>query len=340
MRAAVIGTDKKLTVRDHAEPQQAEGQVRVRVLASAVNPVDIETAEAKNHLLLPVRPPFVVGVDLVGVVEDRGADVQGIGVGDRVACYTGVPAPLAWAASAVVPAQACARVPAAVSTRDAACAPLAGLCAQQALDAMELRAGQRVLVHGAAGAVGGMAVQLAALRGAHVIATARAQHAARLRQRGAAQVIDHTTERFERAAGVVDAVLDVVGGDTLARSWDALRTGGVIVSVKAMPPPDLLRRAGFRVPALIGLVARVASAIAARKGRKRGGRLVPLVTVPDGAGLAHVLDAMAAGRVHVDIDRVFGLDDVHAALSHAKAGGGRGRVLLDIEGRGALSASS
>lgn len=337
MRAAAIVAKKTFTVADLEPPALGPDDVRVRQVGSALNPVDLETADGSNHMLLPVRAPFAVGVDVAGAVEAVGSGVTDFSVGDRVVAYTGVPRPGALAELVTVPAAACARVPEGVTYRQVAALPLAGLCAQQGLDAAGVGPGKRVLVHGAAGAVGNMAVQIAVRAGAEVVATARAPHHAKLRAQGVAQVVDYTQDRFESVVDPVDVVFDVVGGDTAQRSWSVLRAGGTLVSVKALPHPDQLRAAGFRVPGPIALVARVAGWFAARPGAKRQARLHPLVTVPDGAGLARLVADVAAGRLAYDVDRVFPLGEIDAAVAHVKTGRPRGRVLIDVAEAGALA---
>lgn len=232
MRAVVLEEFAgPLEVREIERPTPGEGQVLVRVHASGVNPLDTKI-RAGRAAHARVRPPAVLGMDLAGQVVETGAGVSGFTPGDEVYGLTGGVGDLqgSLAQFAAVDARLLARKPATLSMREAAALPLAVITAWEGLvDRAGVRAGQKVLVHGGAGGVGSVAVQIAAARGAEVFATASAARTPLVRRLGAVP-IDYTSVPVERyvaehtgGAGF-DIVFDTVGGPVLDASFEAVRT--------------------------------------------------------------------------------------------------------------------
>jgi NADPH:quinone reductase-like Zn-dependent oxidoreductase len=187
----------------------------------------------------------------------------------------------------------------------AAAVPLAALTVWQALvDHASLRAGQHVLIHGAAGGVGSFAVQIAASLGARVTATARARDRDFVTKLGAHEVVDYVNERFEDHVDGVDVVLDLVGGETQARSWSVLRPGGVLVSISA--PPD------------------------ARQAAAHGVRGVFFVVEPNRAQLETIARLIDTGRLTPAVDRVVSLADTRAAYESLRTEHRRGKVVIHV----------
>ncbi len=185
------------------------------------------------------RPAFhgIPGHEVSGTVEALGAGVTDLQVGEDVYGLADFPRDGAAAEYIAIRAANLAPKPESIDYVQAAAVPLSALTAWQSLfDKGRLTAGQRVLIHGAAGGVGTYAVQLARWRGAQVIATASAANADFLRELGADKVIDYTTTRFEDEVQDADVVLDTIGGDTLERSWPIIRRNGVLVTLPAPPP--------------------------------------------------------------------------------------------------------
>jgi NADPH:quinone reductase-like Zn-dependent oxidoreductase len=235
-------------------PEATEGTVVIRVKAAGLNPIDNAVAAGMlAHLGLPYQYPVVVGRDAAGVVEAVGAGVEHLAVGDEVLGHVLLAPPIAagtLAEYALLPAVAVTRKPAGLSFTDAAALPLAGAAAVQSIDAIEPRPGQTVLVNGASGGVGSFAVQLLAARGVTVIATGKTSDVERLTQLGAAQVIDHTAgpvaEQVRAAYPEgVDALLSLHGMDPSATPIGAVRAGGKVAGVAAVPDEETLAAAGL-----------------------------------------------------------------------------------------------
>lgn len=224
-------------------PRAHAGEVLVGIHAVGVNPVDWKIREGLLARVAPRALPFTLGQDLAGRVISLGEDVTSIEASDTVYGF----ASGAYAEYAVVSPSMIASKPRTVHDTVAAALPTPGLTALQTVrDAIQPQQGQTVLIHGAAGAVGSIAIQLCRSRGASVAATAASRDAAYLNQLGVAEVIDYHTERFEDRVKPVDAVIDLVGGDTLARSLAVLRKGGVVATTVGPLDPAGITRHGVR----------------------------------------------------------------------------------------------
>ncbi|MFE5622497.1 NADP-dependent oxidoreductase [Streptomyces virginiae] len=238
MRAIVVkewGGPENLVEREIERPEPGLGEVLVRVHAAGVNPVDWKT-RASGALIAWGETP-IVGWDVSGTVEAVGPGVTLYAPGDEVYGMPHFPRQAGgYAEYVVAPARHFARKPASLDHVQAAALPLAALTAWQALvDTADVTAGQRVLVHAAAGGVGHLAVQIAKARGAYVIGTASAAKHDVLRELGADELIDYRSVDFAEAVADVDVVLDALGGETAERSLKVLRPGGHLVS---LPGPD------------------------------------------------------------------------------------------------------
>ncbi|MEU8896444.1 NADP-dependent oxidoreductase [Nocardia sp. NPDC048505] len=284
-------------------PEPGPGEVLVRVRAAGVNPVD--AAVRAGYFPLFPTPPRVLGWDVAGVVESAGADVDRFAAGAEVFGLIGFPGEAGTYAEYVVArAEQLAPKPAALSMAEAGALPLAGLTAWQALvQIAEVAAGQRVLIHAAAGGVGHLAVQLAKARGAHVIATARTVNHDFLRALGANQLIDYTSTDFATTVDIVDVVLDLVGGDYAERSAPLLRPGGMLVTTVGHNP-------GFTPEAA----------------ERHGIRFGTVFVQPAAQELGELATLAADGALRVHVEHEFPLGE--AAKAHAPAGGAKGKTVL------------
>jgi NADPH:quinone reductase-like Zn-dependent oxidoreductase len=229
VRLHAPGGPEQLAIEEVERPRPLPGQALVRVHAAAIT---------RDELDWPVdRLPAIPSYELSGVVEEVGEDATGVAVGDEVFALTLFDRDGVAADYAAVSADLLVPKPRTLGHAESAAIPLPALTAWQGLlDHGQLATGERVLIHGAAGAVGSFAVQLARSRGAHVIGTASATNLELVRELGAHEAVDGTS-RFEDAVEPVDLVFDTSGGERLQRSRAVLRPGGRLVSV-AEPPGD------------------------------------------------------------------------------------------------------
>ena len=241
MKAVVIHAFGKSEVLQYEEapmPQPAAGEVCIQVRAVGVNPFDWKIRQGAVEQMMPHQLPLILGWDVAGDIAALGPGVTDFAVGDPVYALANPAKNGAYAEYVVVDAGLVAPKPTNLDYVDAASVPMAAETARLATyDAGQVAAGQTVLVHGGAGSVGGFAVQLAKLRGATVLATAGPDDLDYVRSLGADRVINYKQERFEDVARDVDLVLDPLGGDTQARSWQVLKPGGRIVSTVQPPTP-------------------------------------------------------------------------------------------------------
>ncbi|SNT62085.1 NADPH:quinone reductase [Streptosporangium subroseum] len=308
IRQSVWGETAVMALVEVAVPEPVFGEVLVKVAAAGVNPVDVYTrrGQAYNRVL---DLPFINGWDIAGEVVRTGYGTTRFQPGDLVFGMPWFPrAAGGYAEYVTAPARHFARMPEGLSFTEAAALPLAGLTAWQMLtEVAALAPGQRVLVAGAAGGVGHLAVQIAKARGAHVTSTASAAKHAFVRGLGADEVIDYTTTEVSVAARDMDVVIQMFGGEAGLKALECLRPGGVLVSGQAAWTPGLHERAG-----------------------ELGVRAVAYLVDPDCAGLEALADLVTKGRLKVHVEAVFPLAE--AARAHELVGGGRttGKVVLAV----------
>ncbi len=301
-----LGGPEVLTVVDAPEPRPLPTEVLVRVRAIGLNPLEARLRAGEFPLI--GRPPFVLGWDVSGVVQDApqtwrfrpGDEVFGMPLFPRAAG--------GYAEVVSAPALHLVRKPAALSHVEAAALPVVGLTAWQGLvDLGGVTEGDRVLVHGAGGGVGHVAVQIAKALGAYVIATAAGSKREFVAGFGADEVIDYTQADFTEAVRDVDVVLDTIGGDTVARSLAVLRPGGHLVTAVAEDDPEL--------------AARFEAA---------GRRFSGIAVDPDPVGLRALVGLVEQGRLRVHVQQTFPFERVADAHRLLDAGHLRGKLVLTV----------
>ena len=308
MKAVCIysyGGPDVLVFEDAPKPHPGEGEILVRVHAAGVNPVDWKIREGHLKEMLKHTLPLVLGWDVSGVVTALGSGVTRFKVGDEVFSRPDISRDGAYAEYIVIRESEVALKPKSINHLHAAALPLAGLTAWQTLvDAAALSAGQRVLIHAAAGGVGSMAVQIAKDRGAYVIATASARNHDYLRELGADEIIDYETMRFDEKAAEMDVVLDTMGGETQERSWKVLKKGGILVSIVSPPSTDTAVTYGVR------------SAF--------------VFIEPNAAQLSELAALVDAARLKVHVATVLPLAEAKRAHQLSEGGHTRGKIVLQV----------
>jgi NADPH:quinone reductase-like Zn-dependent oxidoreductase len=281
-------------------------EILVRVHAAGVNPTD---GNNRAVGLWHPDPLPVLGWDVSGVVEEVGLGVTLFKPGDEVFGMLPYPhAAGAYAEYAKAPTRSFALKPANIDHVEAGALPLAALTAYQALvDTADVRPGQRVLIHAAAGGVGHLAVQIAKARGAYVIGTASAGKHELLRELGADELIDYRTTDFTEAVSDVDVVLDPLAGDVRSRSLDVLREGGVLVTI--LP---------------LGYAADAARAA------ELGVRPEALLVEADQAGMRAIAELVEKGQLRARIEATFPLEEAGKAHALGETGRTTGKIVLTV----------
>lgn len=242
IRMHAYGGADVLKYEDAPQPQPLADEVLIRIYAAGVNPVDWKIRE--GYLGKSYNLPHILGADVAGVVESVGSTVERLKPGDEVYGYASLRREGTYAEYIAAKELEVTLKPKSIDFIQAAALPVAALTAWQAIfDTAHLEAGQKILIHSAAGGVGSIAVQLAKAKGAYVIGTASARNTEFIRQLGVDEAIDYQTTRFEDVVRDVDVVLDTIGGETQARSLKVLKSDGILVSIVSPPPES----AGVRV---------------------------------------------------------------------------------------------
>ena len=307
--------------RDQPTPVPGPGEVLVEVLASSINPVDWKVR--RGNLKRVLRPSFPVtpGRDLCGRVVDCGPRATMFVPGDAVFGMCALDGSGSHADRVCVPEQQLAAAPKRLHYRESAALPLVGLTAIQAVEAAKLGPGARVLVQAGAGGVGSLAVQYARHLGAEVWATASARNLDYVRSLGA-HAIDYRAERFEDRVGLLDVVIDCVGGLIERRSFSVLRRGGVLVSVTG-PDPD----AKVDARTVLGTVLPAALRVAGH--RTRGVRYRFVSARVDHRRLVELAHLADEAVLEVRVDRCLPLEQLAEAHTLSEAGQTQGKLVLD-----------
>jgi NADPH:quinone reductase-like Zn-dependent oxidoreductase len=314
MKACMIeafGGRDKLKIADLPKPQAGDGEVVVRIHAASVNPVDWKIREGWLKDMFPHRFPIILGWDLAGEVEEGGSNTGRFKSGDPVYAYARMPEIQkgTYAEYIALPESYLARKPNNLNMIEAASIPLTTLTAYQMLEAGRLQAGESVFILGASGGVGSSAIQLAAIRGARVIGLASADNHAYIKSLGADASIDYKRGDFIQSLGELvpqgaDLVLDLVGGDTLARGQLCVRPGGRLVSIIELVDEEDLKQ--------------------------RDVRFAYVFVEPNGHQLDDIRELIENGRFKPNVTHTFGLDEAVKAHAQIETGHTRGKIVLQI----------
>lgn len=298
-----FGGPDRLEPADVPAPELHDGEVRIHVKAAGVNPVDYKIRSG-SFAKADVKLPTVLGRDVAGVVESVGRGVSDLKAGDEVYAYLNAHSG-GYAEFAVAKDEEVAPKPRSVDFVHTAAVPLAATTAWQALhDHGHIRAGQRVLIHGAGGGVGLFAVQFAKAAGAFVIATAAPEDLDLVKQVGADEVINYKQERFEERTGPVDLVVDLVAGDTQERSWQVLKDGGALISTLQQPSKD--------------------------QAAAHHARAAVFMAQPHREQLVEIARLIDEGKVRVEVTKIFPLRDARVAHDTLEHQHSTGKIVLTV----------
>ena len=300
VRIEQYGGPEQLKYEEAPLPEIGPGQVLAKVRYAGVNPIDWKIREGDLRQTRPASFPLTLGQDFAGEIVAVGGDSGRFQAGERVFGFgEGTYAEFTAAAITYI-----APIPQKVDFAAAAALPTPGVTALQAIrDCVQPKPGIRILIHGAAGAVGSLATQIAKRWGAQVIGTGSGEDIVYLRSLGHVQVVDYKHERFE-AVGQVDAVLDLIGGETATRSFAMVKKGGVLVSTVGAANAELAARAGIRG--------------------------VNLVSKGNAGDLSELAALVERGDVKPRMGEVFRLDQAREAQDASQHGRAKGKILLKI----------
>ncbi|WP_338244013.1 NADP-dependent oxidoreductase [Aurantiacibacter hainanensis] len=325
------GDAEKTEMREVERPQPGPGQVLVRMKAAGLNPVDYKIRQGALKPILRLKLPTTMGNELAGVVEARGKAATRFAVGSRVFARVGKEKLGAFAEYAVVEEEYLTSIPDKLEFAEAAAIPLAGLTALQALrDELGVGSGYRVLITGGAGGVGTFAIQIAKALGAHVVTTASERGRELVERMGADEVIDYENQKFEDVIEPVDGAFDLIGGDTLSRTFGIVKKGGRVVSIAGTPEPRMATR---DLDGRYGLAAMlwVASVKIRAQAKKAGVDYRFLLMHPSGSELAYLAQMTQLGKLTPQIDSRYPFAQIGEAMAELEKGHAKGKIVVTMD---------
>jgi alcohol dehydrogenase len=283
------------------------GKVLVKIKAAGINPIDWKIREGYMQQMVPLQFPSPLGMDFSGIIEKVGQGVAEFRQGDEVYGQASILSggSGAFAEMALANADAIAHKPKSLSPQEAAGLPLVGVSAWQALvETIGLQKNQKILIHGGAGGIGSVAIQLAKHLGAYVATTVSTNDKQFAKELGADEIIDYKTQTFEELIRDYDAAFDTIGGETYSRSFKVLKRGGIIVSMLEQPNQELMKQFGVKAIFQFTQVNR--------------DRLTKLAQWVD------------KNNIRVNVDKTFPLEEAGKALDYQRDVHPRGKVVLAI----------
>jgi len=332
MKAFVVEQYGKdgLRAAEVPEPEVGDGDVLVKVSTASVNPLDNMVRNGQFRQLLKYRTPFVLGHDVAGVVTRVGSAVRDFQVGDEVYARPRDLRIGTFAEYIAIDQDDVAPKPDSLTLHEAAAVPLVALAAWQALvDRVQLKAGQKVLIHAGAGGLGSTVIQLAKHLGATVATTASGKNAELVRHLGADVVVDYKNENFADVLSGYDVVLDSLGGENLEKSLTVLKPGGHAISVTGPPDPGFAKQLG--APKYMGAVMGLLSRKVHKQARKLGVSYSFLFMQANGAQLRELATLYDSGHLRPVIGKTFPFDQTLEAVTYAEQGRANGKVIITLD---------
>jgi len=291
------GDSSLLQLKQADKPQAGDGEILIKIAATTVNPFDMKVRSGSMQKVVPVNLPWIPGSDAAGTVEAVGGGVSRLKVGDKVfaSSFGGT-----YAEYVVVKEDSAALIPKNVTLNEAAALIIPLVTSYSFLvQGGELKQGQRVLIHGAAGAVGGVMIQLAKALGAYVIGTASGRGLELAKSLGADEVIDYKNQDFTQLVKDVDLVIDLAGGETQAKSFAVVKKGGKLLSAVMPPSQQLAQQYG-------------------------------ITSEPSHKKLEFGTKLVEEGKIKTQIAKTFKLEDAAQAQDTVSAGGVNGKVVIEV----------
>ena len=304
------GSEVVETNQSAPEPIVSAGKVLVIVKAAGVNPVDWKIREGNMQQMIQLQFPSTLGMDFSGVIKQVGEGISAFKQGDEVygqaAVITGGSG--AFAEMALANGETIAHKPKSLSHAEAAGLPVVGVSAWQALvENIGLSKDQKILIHGGAGGIGSIAIQLAKHLGGYVATTVDTKDRQFVQELGADQVIDYKTQDFPAMLHDYDAVLDTIGGETYRKSFKVLKKGGIIVSMLEQPNSELMNQYGIKA--------------------------IFQFTQVNGERLTKLAQWVDQNNIRVNVEKTFSLDEAGKALDYQKDVHPRGKIVLVVSKR-------
>ena len=325
MKAAILNKkNQDLEVKDVPVPEIGENEVLVKVKYAGVNPLDNMIVREEVKLITPYKYPLVMGNEFSGIVEKTGSDVADFNKGDRVYARMPLDKIGAFAEYVAIDNDAIALIPDYLDFDEAACVPLTALTAIQAFELMNPSKGESIFISGGTGSLGAMAIPIAKDMGLHIITSGSERNRERVLELGVSEFFDYRTQDYSEMLSDIDYVLDTLGENELEKEFKILKSGGILVSLKALPNGEFADRMGLS--AVKKLLFKVAGRKLDKMASKNNQKYYFLFVESNG----RQLDRISKINIVPSIDEVYELDDVNNALKKVDAGGSKGKTLIKI----------
>ncbi|MED0992120.1 NADP-dependent oxidoreductase [Bacillus nitratireducens] len=332
MKAMVINKYGKVPMHmtEVPTPEINEYEVLAEIHAASINPIDFKIRDGKVKLLLKYKMPLILGNDFSGVIVKIGTKVTQFKVGDEIYARPRKNKIGTFAEYIAIHEDDISLKPKNLTFEEAASIPLVGLTSYQALhDIMQLQKGQKILIHAGSGGVGTFAIQLAKIMGATVATTASEAGENLVKSLGADEIINYKKEKFEDILKNYDAVFDTLGGTTLEKSFDIIKSEGNIVSVSGMPNARFGKEfgSGFFKTLLFSLASKKLTALE----KKHNAQYSFLFMKASGDQLRIIAKYIESGQIKPIIDRIFPFEDTQKAMEYSESGRAKGKIIVKIK---------
>jgi NADPH:quinone reductase-like Zn-dependent oxidoreductase len=333
MKAFIIqryGKKEKLTLAEVADPVVLRNDVLIKVHATALNLLDSKIKSGEFKLILPYKPPFVLGHDVAGVITKVGSGVTKFRVGDEVYARPADHRIGTFAEFIAIKEEDVALKPKNLTMEEAASIPLVGLTAWQALvERGNVKKGQKVFIQAGSGGVGTFAIQLAKHLGAIVATTTSATNIEMVKSLGADVVIDYKKDDFATTLLDYDLVLNSQDQKTLEKSLSVLKPGGKLISISGPPDAEFAREIG--APWYLQLVMKLLSAGAKKRAKRFGVGYSFLFMRAQGEQLSQIAKLIESGVIKPVIDKVFPFEQTNEAMAYIETGRAKGKVVIKVK---------
>jgi len=332
MKAFIVkryGKKEKLHLTETAEPLVKENDVLVEIHSAGVNLLDSKIRDGEFKLILPYKPPFILGHDVSGVVIKVGSRVGKFKVGDKVYARSADYRIGTFAEFISVNEKDAAMKPKNISMEEAASIPLVGLTAWQALiERANLKKGQKVFIQAGSGGVGTFAIQLAKHLGATVATTTSRGNFDLVKSLGADIVIDYKKDEFENILRDYDVVLNSQDTETLQKSLRVLKPGGKLISISGPPDPDFAEEIG--APSFVKLVIRFLSSGTRKKAKRLNVIHSFLFMSAEGNQLSKITSLIDSGIIKPVMDKIFPFEQTNDAMAYLEKGRTKGKIVVKV----------
>lgn len=330
MKAAILEKFNKngndLVIKDIDIPKVGNRDVLVKTNAAGVNPLDNMIIRKEVHLIVPYNLPLIMGNEFVGVIEDKGQDVKGFDVGDRVYARMPLDKIGVFAEYTVIDYKYIAKVPEYLSDEEAAAVPLTALTALQSYKLMDVQTNNSIFISGGTGSLGAMAIPIAKSFGLKVYTSGNGNSEERVKNLGADVFIDYKKEDYANVVKDVDYVLDSIGEKELLKEFSILKNGGKLVSLRALPNKEFAYR--MSISPIKKLLFSLAGSKYDNMAKNNNQKYYFLFVEADGEGLKYISKLFDEKKIKPSVDEIYNLSEINEALKKVKQGKSKGKTII------------